>query len=204
MGWIWLLALGAITAAGLWRFGKLPRSALELPASALLLAVAGYAWQGRPALDGRPPPSRAAERRPDSAFAVLRGTMMPRFGRDADVQATADAFARNGLDAYSVGILKGALGRNHNRPDLWVGLGNALVLHGKGLVTPAAELAFARAAALSPEHPAPPFFLGLAYLQAGEVDRARELWVPLLARTPDRAPWRPTVATALTLLESGA
>ena len=46
---------------------------------------------------------------------------------------------------------------------LWVGLGNALADHA-GTMTPAAELAFARAAELAPGYPAPPFFLGLAKL----------------------------------------
>jgi cytochrome c-type biogenesis protein CcmH/NrfG len=43
------------------------------------------------------------------------------------------------------------------------GLGNALVLHADGMMTPAAELAFQRAAKLAPDHPGPKFFYGLAW-----------------------------------------
>jgi cytochrome c-type biogenesis protein CcmH/NrfG len=68
------------------------------------------------------------------------------------------------------------------------------------MVTPAAELAFTRAAKLSPAHPAPPFFLGLAYYQMGKPERARELWMPLLAATPEQAPWRPMLVRSMTLL----
>src|SRR3546814_20645142 len=46
-------------------------------------------------------------------------------------------------------------------PDLSVGLGNALAVHGDGFVSPAARLAFARAAEIASVHPAPLYCLGL-------------------------------------------
>ena len=55
---------------------------------------------------------------------------------------------------------------------LWVGLGNALVAHADGMMSPAAELAFDRADRLAPEHPAPRFFYGLALAQGGQFDQA--------------------------------
>ena len=189
-GWILLLALMAITGAALWRFGRIGAGGVELLGAALLLAAAGYAWQGRPGLEGQPTPPPVAQAMPDSDFARLRAMMFAKFTGDAQVLETADAFHRQGLEDYAVGILKSALVRRPRSADLWVGLGNALVGHADGLMTPAAELAFQRAQTLSPLHPGPPFFLGLAYAQTGQLDRARALWVTLLARTPVEAPWR--------------
>ena len=123
--------------------------------------------------------------------------MMERFGSDAQVLGTADAFHRQGLNLYAIGIIKGGLSRNPNSPDLWVGLGNAMVIHGQGMMSPAAQLAFDRAAKLAPDHPGPPFFLGLAYAQAGQLDRAGQVWRDLLARSPVDAPWRPEVEQRL-------
>ena len=48
---------------------------------------------------------------------------------------------------------------------------NALVDHARGL-TPPAELAYQRAAELSPSYPAPHFFLGLALARSGDRENA--------------------------------
>ena len=81
-------------------------------------------------------------------------------------------------------------------------MGNALTLYAGGLITPAAELAFERAAKLAPDHPAPPYFTGLAYAQAGQFDRARDIWTQLLARAPANAPWRANVVNRLAELDA--
>src|SRR3546814_10881631 len=47
-GWIIAIALSVLTGAAIIRFGRIPRSAWELVASALLVGLAGYAWQGNP------------------------------------------------------------------------------------------------------------------------------------------------------------
>src|SRR3546814_1035183 len=76
-------------------------------------------------------------------------------------------------------------------PDLWVGLGNALAVHGDGFVSPAARLAFARAAAIAPDHPAPLYFLGMAWLQSGQPGEALATWRELREESPPDAPWLP-------------
>ena len=53
MGWVVILIFAALIMLGLWRFAKMPRAALELLGAALLLGIAGYAWQGSPTLAGR-------------------------------------------------------------------------------------------------------------------------------------------------------
>ena len=203
MGWAIMILLAAAVGWALWRFGRFGQGVgLDLLGAALLLAVAGYAWQGRPDLPGKATPPPAAQAMPDSAFATMRDTMFEKFTGDAQVLATADAFHRQGLDEYAIGVLKSALQRRPRSADLWVGLGNALVSRGGGLVAPAAELAFTRAAKLSPLHPGPPFFLGLAYAQAGQLDRARAEWAGLLARTPADAPWRADLVAQLAAVDA--
>lgn len=54
MGWTLLAVTCGFTMLGLWRFGRMSRSALELIAAALMLAIAGYAWQGSPDMTGNP------------------------------------------------------------------------------------------------------------------------------------------------------
>jgi hypothetical protein len=54
MGWIIALLFSALTWIALWRSGRCPRAALEIIAAALLLALAGYGWQGSPGMAGKP------------------------------------------------------------------------------------------------------------------------------------------------------
>jgi cytochrome c-type biogenesis protein CcmH len=204
MGWAILLIMAAIVGGVLWRFARLPQGSLELVGAALLLGIAGYAWQGSPGLAGRPTPPKPEAKQPDSEFAKTRESMMSMMGGDAQVLDTADAFHRNGLDAYSIAILRGGLEKRPRSADLWVGLGNALVIYSGGLMSPAAQLAFDRAAAIAPDHPGPPFFLGLAYAQAGQFDRAEATWAALLAKAPADAPWRADVETRLRDLRARA
>ena len=202
MGWAILFGMALLVGVGLWRFGRLPRATLELLGAALLIGVAGYAWQGSPALPGRPTPPPEDARQPDSVFANERTKMMERFGSDAQVLDAADAMHRQGWNRYAVLLIKGGLAKRPNSADLWVGLGNALVIHGGGMMSPAAELAFQRAAAINPNHPGPPFFMGLAYAQAGQLEKAGEVWRALLVKAPKDAPWRADLEERLAMLQA--
>jgi cytochrome c-type biogenesis protein CcmH len=201
-GWLILFALALMVAGLLWRFGRMQRATLELLGAALLFGVAGYAWQGRPGLPGKPTPPSEDARQPDSAFATERSKMMERFGGAAQILDAADAMHRQGWNRYAIALIKGALDKHPNNADLWVGLGNALVIHGGGMMSPAAQLAFDRAAKINPEHPGPPFFTGMAYAQSGQVDRAEEIWRGLLARAPAGAPWRADLEKRVAELEA--
>src|SRR5947199_403669 len=53
----------------------------------------------------------------------------------------SEALARDGRSEDSIGILENAVRRYPRDPQLWIGLGNALVDHARSL-TPPAELAF--------------------------------------------------------------
>lgn len=190
MGWLILGVLALVTGLGLWRFGALPRASLEYLGAALLLGVAGYAWQGSPSLGGSPTPPKPAAEQPGKDFPKSPEGMVAKVGSDADVLTAAQNLHDRGLDAYAIATLRAALNQRPSSADLWVGLGNALITYSDGLISPAARLAFERAAKLSPTHPGPPYFLGLAYAQAGQFEQAIAIWQALLDRTPERAPWR--------------
>ena len=201
MGWLIFLALAAVVAGVLWRFGRLPKGGLELVGAALFLGIAGYAWQGNPGLPGKPTSAPDTVRQPDSESAVERQKMFSKIGSDADVLRSADGLQSQGLTLYAIAVIKMGLEKRPNSADLWVGLGNELVIHGGGLMSPAAQLAFQRAETIAPGHPGPPFFMGLAYAQAGQLDRAESVWRALLDRSPADASWRPELEQRLIEIE---
>ena len=96
--------------------------------------------------------------------------------------------------------IRAGLRQSPRDPDLWVGLGNALVVHADGMMSPAAQLAFDRAARLAPDHPGPPFFYGLALAQGGQFDEAERIWRQLLVGAPAQAEYRRTIEERLEAL----
>ena len=201
MGWLLLLLLALAAFAAIWRFAGLDRAGAQLVAAALLLASAGYAWQGRPGLEGRPGKPPEAQRIADSAFTQMRQDMLGRFDTADRWLTIAEGFQRRGDTRGGAGLIRSALREHPDNSILWIGYGNALVIHAGGLVTPAAQLAFERAAALAPDHPAPRFFHGLSLAQSGRLDEAERIWRELVASAPADAPWRPQVEQQLELLQ---
>ena len=200
MGWLTILILALLTLAALWYFLR-DRAAVQFLGAALLLALAGYAWQGRPAMEGRPKPPPLRESVPESEFAELRGDMMGRFDNAGRWLTIAESYQRRGDTQSGAQIIQSALRQSPEDADLWVGLGNALVVHADGMMTPAAELAFQRAAQLAPDHPGPRFFYGLALAQGGQFDEAERIWRGVLASAPADASYRPVVEERLQALE---
>lgn len=191
MGWLLILIFGGLGFAGLWRFGAMSRPALELSGAALLLALAGYAWQGSPMVAGSPVAGVDATPLPaELSDQNIRKAMSSKFSAEGQWLDLADALIKVGRTQQAVSILRGGVDKSPNNPDLWVGLGNALVVHGNGQMNPASQFAFEKAAKLSPNHPGPPFFLGLALAQSGKPDEAGEIWRGLLSRAADGAPWK--------------
>lgn len=199
----WLLALGfAVVALVLvWRFGKLPRAGVELAVATALLGIAGYIWQGSPTQAGAPVTARdQGFVPPDVALRASRAVTANNYGDAAKVAEFADTLDRMGLTREAVIAVKTAMRKDPTNVELWVALGNTLVAHGGGTLSPAAEFAFQRGAQLSPEHPGPPFFMGLALANAGRAEDAGQVWRGLLARTPANAPWRADLEARLTAI----
>jgi cytochrome c-type biogenesis protein CcmH len=115
----------------------------------------------------------------------------------------SEALARDGHSEDAVGILQNAARRYSGDAQLWIGLGNALVDHAHGL-TPAAELAYRRAAEVAPGYPAPRFFYGLALARSGDREGALAQWREILATAPPDASWRPLVEQGIAALSGQA
>ena len=200
MGWLLILLFAAAVLLALWRFAGFDRTALQLLGAALFVAMAGYAWQGRPALPGKPVPPPVRQKLPDTEFAGAREGMLGQFDTAARWLTIADSFHRSGDTQNAAGVIRAGIRAHPNDADLWVGLGNALIVHADGMMTPAAELAFQRAAKLAPDHPGPKFFYGLALAQGGKFDEAETVWRNLLASAPADAGWRPMVEERLAMV----
>jgi cytochrome c-type biogenesis protein CcmH len=182
MGWLAMTGLALAAALGLGFFLRRDKGALQFMGAALLLALAGYSWQGRPEQPGAPkrPPER--QQLPETAFDQARDDTFGRFNRAAMWLNLAEGYQRRGDHLSAAQLLQNAVRRNPRDIALWIGLGNALVMHGGGMMSPAAQLAFQRAAALAPDHPAPPFFYAEALAQSGNYGEAERVWRQLATR----------------------
>jgi cytochrome c-type biogenesis protein CcmH len=200
MSWIILAAFAVVAFAALWRFGALPRSALELTGAALIVGIVGYAIQGSPAQPGSPITARDEGTPVDPAFTAIRQQLTGRFGESAQYMDFSEKMIGWGRTREAVILMRTGIARDPKNPELWIGLGNALVAHGDGLITPAAIFAYEQAGRLAPQHPGPPFFMGLALAQSGRIDEAKTVWTALFARAPKDAPWRPELQSRLATL----
>jgi cytochrome c-type biogenesis protein CcmH len=196
MGWAALLLLVGLSLGGLWLL-RVRGGVLTASAAALLLGASGYALQGRPDLPGAPASSNeAAEFFP---LAQARHAFFGNFTPAETWLTMSEALARDGKSEDAVNILTNAVRRYPGDVQLWIGLGNALVDHAHGL-TPPAELAYRRAEALVPGHPAAPFFYGLALARSGDSQAAVAIWKGILAKAPPNADWRPLVEEGVAAL----
>jgi cytochrome c-type biogenesis protein CcmH/NrfG len=200
MGWVIILILALLVFAALWWFVK-DRAARQLLGAALFVALAGYAWQGRPGLTGSPKAPPVHQPMEESQFAQLRQELLGRFDAASRWLTMAESYQRRGDTRTAVGIIQAGLRESPRDADLWVGLGNALVIHANGMMSPAAQLAFQRAAGIAPDHPGPPFFYGLALAQGGNYAEAERIWRQLLASAPPSATYRAAIEERLRALE---
>jgi cytochrome c-type biogenesis protein CcmH len=203
MTWV-LVILLAIVAFVLIAFVlKAPRGGREAVAAALALGIAGYASQASPGLPGAP--KAAVEEVSGDATAIVeaRGKVSDSSLPPSDRWVViADGLARNGRYSDAAEVLRGAVKANPGNTDAWLAMGNALVSHAEGMLTPAALYAFRRAALSDPDAPGPPFFLGLAFARSGRYAEARKLWADLLARAPQDAQWRAPLEEQLGKLDA--
>lgn len=201
MGWVAMIVLALAIGLGLRFVGGLRGAVLQLAAAALLVAMAGYAWQGRPEMPGQPRKAAEREALPESAYAILRPAFSERFDYASRWLIIADGYQRRGNSRDAVGIIRAGLRARPDNAALWTGLGNALAIHGGGRMNPAADLAYRRAMTLAPRHPAPAFFYGLSLVQSGEIEQGERIWRRLLATAPATASWRPLVTERLAIID---
>ena len=196
MGWLITLAL-IVASFGILALAGVRGGLMTASLAALLIGASGYALQGNPDIPGAPAEGAGAH-----DFLPLTDARHAFFGNFTPAESwlrISEALARDGKSADAVGILQNAVKRYPGDPQLWIGLGNALVDHARGL-TPPAELAYERAAEVAPGHPGAPFFYGLARARSGDRQGAIEIWKRILATAPKDAQWRPLVEQGVAAL----
>ncbi|MDN3645700.1 tetratricopeptide repeat protein [Pontixanthobacter aestiaquae] len=189
MSWLPVIAL-AMAAFVVAAFAlRLPKSGWALFGAALLFGLAGYAMHGSPGYAGSPT-ENVPEANPNNAAMV--DARREFFGADSlpsRYVTIADGFARNGQFEDSANMLLNAISQDPSDVEAWVGLGNALVEHADGSLTPAALYAYSQAEQLAPQSPASAYFLGIGLLRSGRPEEARRIWAQLIENAPTDAEW---------------
>lgn len=204
MGLTIAFALAAICFAVLALVLRIPRQGWEAAGAALVLALAGFAFQASSDQPGAP---KAAAQTAAGSGADLVDARRQLSADGRPVASNqwlvyADAFARNGQYGDAASLALTAAEKEPGNADTWLALANNLLAHGEGNLTPAAIYAYGRAAQADPAHPGPPFFLGLALAGSGKLAEGRTMWADLLARAPAEAPWRGELAARLERLDA--
>jgi cytochrome c-type biogenesis protein CcmH len=199
MGWLVLVLIGAGAAALLWRLG-LPRMLWSFAGAALMLGAAGYALQGRPMLPGQPTEASKVPGVVEPLMSELRLKMFGRFTFAEPYFVAADALQRSGAKGSAVSLLIGGIASAKQNAALWTALGQAYAAH-DGTVSAPSRFAFDQAMRLAPEHPGPPFFLGVAYLDAEQFAETRKWWARAYRLSPPGASYRAEIGTRLRLLD---
>jgi len=192
------LAVGAAVLLGA-RMGV--RHAAPL-AAALLFGLAGYAWQGSPAMPGKPVKAGVAQIRFDEELAKKRREIGEQISRATPFLVMSDSYASRGETRDAANVLLPGLRKYPDDPHLWVGLGNALMAHANGAMTPAANYAFRQALAVQPGGISPNYFYGLALAESGDFDGARAVWLKLAASLPEDAALREELIRNVALLNA--
>ncbi|WP_336986846.1 tetratricopeptide repeat protein [Altererythrobacter aquiaggeris] len=190
MIWIALISMALLVFGSAVYFLDLPRSLWAMFGTVMALGLAGYALQGSPLQPGAPAAVGGKAAHNGEALVTARREMLDDGYPPSRFVTIADGFARKGQFADAAGLLQGAVAQNPGDSEAWLAMAIALVEHAEGQVSPAALDAFSRAIETRSDSPAPGYFLGIAYLRAGDPLRTRAIWGEMLARTPDDAPWR--------------
>ena len=181
IGLLIAVALGLLCLIFLKVVARLPLRDLSMPAAILLLGLAGYAWQGRPALVGHPVQAKAAVQF-DERLAEKRRSIGERLGPASQ-------------------WLMAGLRRDPKDADLWVGLGNALLAHAGGVLSPASNYAYQQAIKLQPDGVSPNYFYGLALAQSGQLEQGKAVWLSLIPKLPENADMRFELARNMMLID---
>ncbi len=202
MGWL-VFGAFALVATALLLIIRFPRQLWTLPAMAVMLAAAGYAWQGRPGLASQPVTGVASVRPLDPDLIAVREGLFGRFNFDYSYFMAADAMARAGAPQLAATVMLGAVRKAPADAGLWSGLGLALAEHDGDQLSPAARYAFDKAETLAPNHPGPPFYRGIALARAGDLEAARQAWGRALRLLPPDAGYRDAMVGVILKLDPG-
>ena len=200
MGWIGLALLGAAAMAAMALLG-VPRLLWSFVGAALMLGAAGYALQGRPMVPAHRVSPDVDPITVEPTLVDLRERMTGKISMDGAYLIAGDAMLRSGDAQSAAQVVLGGVRKYPRSFTLWMGLGTNLAANDGQQVSPAALFAFRQAIRLAPDHPAPPFFLGMAYVQAGEFAKARPYWVRAVALAPKAAGYHRDLLIRLVALD---
>ena len=206
MGWLSAILIAAAVVAGLLLFVPLRKQLWPVVAAAVVLGLAGYAWQGSPDQPAAPAQPITANLKTADMLLQMRADMDTGYGIGKQWLITADSYARSGKYDYSAAFIQAGLRDHPKNGDLWAGLGLVLFLAGDGQMSPPAKMAFDNARKFAPRNPAPDYFDGLVGLYEGRPANTIETWQKLVDDAPDKAVWRPKLESQLgglkTMLQS--
>lgn len=203
MTWVLAIALAVAAFAIAALVLRLPRRAWAALGAALAFGLAGYALQAHPGIPGAPTPPRRQDPQLGWALIESRQAMVKEDQRSRNPKVlTADAFARNGEYDVAVTMLDAAVADNPRDAEAWLALGNALVEHAGGALTPPALLAYRRAQQADPAAAGPGYFLGLALIRQGRMQEASQIWRETLQAAAPNAAGRAQLAALLERLDA--
>ncbi len=201
MSWLPILLLGVVTFAATVLLLKLPKAGWTLFGAALLFGLTGYAVQGWPEYPGAPKAAAVQVTEGNELMIEARRVYFDPESIPSRFVTVADAFARKGQYQDAANMLRNAVQDDPRDVEAWVAMGNALVEHAAGSLTPPAMYAYARAERIDPANPAPKYFLGIAHLRNGRPLETRNLWAQMLEDAPEDAEWRPDMQLRLDRLD---
>jgi cytochrome c-type biogenesis protein CcmH len=201
-GWIAILVIAALAAAGILAFTPQRRRLWSVVLAAVILGLAGYAWQGRPELASAPAKPIEGKLKAADALITMRAAMDANYGPAKQWLILADSYARDGNYKYAAAAINSGLRNNPTDGDLWAGLGVVLFLAGDGKMSPPAQMAFANARKYRPTHRAPDYVKGLVALFDGQPLQTLSLWQGLIDGAPDKAVWKPKLESQLNGIKS--
>jgi cytochrome c-type biogenesis protein CcmH/NrfG len=196
-GWIVLGLLSVLSLSVLTWFVRSSKGLWQIAAAAVLLGMTGYALQGRPSAPTSPAKSLAASEVGATQLIDIRADMDQSFGGAKRWLVTADSFAKQGDYASAASYIQSGLRSDPKSPDLWSALGLQLMLASEGQMSPPAQLAFDKARAIRPNHPAPYYFAGLARMISGDLNGGVLLWEKTLSLATPNAKWKVGIETQL-------
>ena len=206
IGWLPVLVMSALVIGGVLLFVPGRKQMWPAIAAAVVLGLAGYAWQGSPEQAASPAQPITAKLKAAEALLQMRADMDTGYGIGKQWLITADSYARSGKYDYSAAFIQAGLRQYPKNGDLWAGLGVVLLLAGDGQMSPPAKMAFANARKFAPRNPAPDYFDGLVELFEGRPAKTVEIWQRVADDAPENAVWRPKLESQLgglkTMLQS--
>ncbi|MEP3050095.1 MAG: tetratricopeptide repeat protein [Erythrobacter sp.] len=201
MTWLAVAGLAIVTLILAAVVLRLPKSGWTLFAAALMFGLTGYAWQGSAELASNPKTAQVSVQQSGEEMVEIRLGLFDAGVPKPGYLTLSDGFARRGKFADAAGLLRQGLVDNPDHVEGWIALGNALVEHTDGVVTPPARIAYERAHAVDRSNPAALFVLGASYLRMRDIREARAVWAQLLADAPADAEWREELELRIQVLD---